>query len=429
MDSPLSACYNAKERVFYGNERIFEIQMAKLRFLCAASAIVCAALLTGCAGNNQKASVPVETASAVPTATLQAVEEILLEEVTPTPRPTAIPTPTATPEPTPSPTPTPEPTPTPTPEMLGLLDPSYRDKFSKDVVIDTESEYRDATRSITVTRVKDETRTGKTLVYFVADIWIQDVESLRRAQARDNFRLGATQKITTLSKNHNAILAVSGDYRDRDDKAYIVVDGEVLHDAKRYRFDLCVLYRDGVMEVYSPKEIDVQKIQERGPWQTWNFGPNLLDENGEPLTKFNLPDTIGGRNPRSVIGYYEPGHYCLVLVDGRQKGYSMGLSIEETAQLMKELGCKAAYNLDGGISAQMTWHDQLVNSPGGSRSIRDIIYIPYPDAQPVSSPESAAPDETLVPDETPVTSETPEPEAEPVSEETETPSGTEDNDL
>jgi exopolysaccharide biosynthesis protein len=53
----------------------------------------------------------------------------------------------------------------------------------------------------------------------------------------------------------------------------------------------------------------------------------------------------------------------------------MGLSIPELAELMAELGCKAAYNLDGGISAQMTWRDALVNSPKSSRSIRDIVYI------------------------------------------------------
>ena len=43
---------------------------------------------------------------------------------------------------------------------------------------------------------------------------------------------------------------------------------------------------------------------------------------------------------------------------------------------MHELGCVAAYNLDGGISAQMTRGSELVNSPGSIRSIRDMVYIP-----------------------------------------------------
>ena len=129
------------------------------------------------------------------------------------------------------------------------------------------------------------------------------------------------------------------------------------------------------METYSPKEISADFIEARDPWITWNFGPMLLDSEGQPLEKYNYPDSIEGSNPRSALGYYEPGHYCFVVIDGRQNGYSMGLSIPELAELMAELGCKAAYNLDGGISAQMTWRDALVNSPKSSRSIRDIVYI------------------------------------------------------
>ncbi len=241
---------------------------------------------------------------------------------------------------------------------------------------DTKEEYRDATRSFTITRVQDKERTGLSLVFFVADIWVQDVSSIRRAQANEKFRLGATASAKKLSKTYDSLLALSGDYCSPKYPSYVVINGEVAYDSKKYKRDLCVLYKDGTMETYDPKEIDPAAIQARDPWITWNFGPSLLDENGEPKTKFNLPDTIASRNPRSAIGYYEPGHYCFVLVDGRQKGYSYGLSIEELATLMHELGCVAAYNLDGGISAQMTRGSELVNSPGSIRSIRDMVYIP-----------------------------------------------------
>ena len=65
-------------------------------------------------------------------------------------------------------------------------------------------------------------------------------------------------------------------------------------------------------------------------------------------------------------------------MDGRQNGYSVGLSISELAKLMQDLGCAAAYNLDGGISAQIAWHGNRVNHPGENRSIRDILYIIEP---------------------------------------------------
>ncbi len=330
-----------------------------------------------------------------------------------------------TPSPTPDPTPTPIPTPTPTPEPLGILDWHYADRFSE-TVIDTKEEYRDATRSFTIMRVQDKERTGLSLVYFVADIWLQDVSSLRRAQANEKFRLGATASVKKMSKTYDSLLAISGDYCSTKYPSYVVINGEVAYDSKKYKRDLCVLYKDGTMETYGPKEIDPAAIQAKDPWITWNFGPSLLDENGEPKTKFNLPDTIAPRNPRSAIGYYEPGHYCFVLVDGRQKGYSYGLSIEELATLMHELGCVSAYNLDGGISAQMTRGSELVNSPGSIRSIRDIVYIPreiYPnvyalpgtEVEQVLEDEPAEPIEASEPIETEAPNDTPAPNVEPTA--------------
>ena len=135
------------------------------------------------------------------------------------------------------------------------------------------------------------------------------------------------------------------------------------------------------------EDISIEDIEARGVWQTWNFGPMLLDENGDPLTVFNSPDHIEEDNPRAVIGYYEPGHYCFVLVDGRQRGYSMGLTLEQLTVLMKDLGCTRAYNLDGGISAQLAWHSKRINHPGANRSLADILYIPYPDNAQEETPE------------------------------------------
>ena len=304
-----------------------------------------------------------------------------------TPEPTAsftlepIPTPTPTPEvtPTPAPTDTPEPTDTPVPDRIGILRYDLIDKFS-DRVIDTNDRYVDGTICITVTRTETKERTGNTLVYFVADIYVQNVESIRRGIGGSSYRDMHARSIKKFSKECSAIVAMSGDYCTTDDPAFVVVNGFIVHQTKELNRDLCVLFRDGEMKTYSPGDIDTEALKERGVWQTWNFGPMLLDENGEPLKEFNSPDRVFGRNPRAVLGYFEPGHYCFVVVDGRQNGYSMGLTLEELAALMKDLGCKAAYNLDGGISAQIAWHAKRLNHPGKDRSLIDIVYVPYPEA-------------------------------------------------
>ena len=79
-------------------------------------------------------------------------------------------------------------------------------------------------------------------------------------------------------------------------------------------------------------------------------------------------------NPRTAIGYYEPGHYCLVVVDWR--GESAGITLPDLSRLFYDLGCTAAYNLDGGNSSVMVWQDAVINDPsGGGRESSDALLI------------------------------------------------------
>ena len=46
------------------------------------------------------------------------------------------------------------------------------------------------------------------------------------------------------------------------------------------------------------------------------------------------------------------------------------------AQLFADLGCKAAYNLDGGASAVMTFNDEIYSRPSnGGRALGDALLI------------------------------------------------------
>lgn len=338
-----------------------------------AGLLLAAAILTVSACAKEAAPVPAETPRALPTSTpapeVFVAQELDIAEDTPEPLPTF----------------TPVPTPTPTPR--GVLDASYDGYFDLEGITEEATSYRDDMISVTYTKVEDteRQRTGKTLTYFVADIYVQDPTSIRRGmQYEDSFARSNPQKIDALSKQYGAICAISGDYVTTKDKALVIWNGEVVFDSKQYAYDTLVLYRDGRMECFSPKDtaLKADKLLEDGAWQTWCFGPTLLDGNGKPLEKFRLPDKIEPRNPRAVLGYYEPGHYCMVLIEGRQNGYSAGLSIEETAELMSELGCVQAYNLDGGISAQFAFQGKRVTHPLSNRTIRDIVYVaPVPESE------------------------------------------------
>jgi len=84
------------------------------------------------------------------------------------------------------------------------------------------------------------------------------------------------------------------------------------------------------------------------------------------------------RHPRTAIGWRADGHLILVTVDGRQPQKSVGMTIEELAKLMTELGCVEAMNLDGGGSTTMVIRNEIANSPSdaaGERPVSDALLI------------------------------------------------------
>lgn len=75
------------------------------------------------------------------------------------------------------------------------------------------------------------------------------------------------------------------------------------------------------------------------------------------------------RHPRSAIGWND-SHFFLVTVDGRQAGLSVGMTLPELAERMKELGCTEAFNLDGGGSTELLLRGRILNSPCYGRERR-----------------------------------------------------------
>ncbi len=94
-----------------------------------------------------------------------------------------------------------------------------------------------------------------------------------------------------------------------------------------------------------PKWDDVEHIISGGPFLVKN-GSIFVDAANEKLT------AISGRNPRTAIGYTRDNVMIIVTVDGRKEG-SSGVTLNELAKIMKDLGCYEAINLDGGSSTVM----------------------------------------------------------------------------
>ena len=82
------------------------------------------------------------------------------------------------------------------------------------------------------------------------------------------------------------------------------------------------------------------------------------------------------RHPRTGVGIRE-GTLVMVTVDGRQPGYSEGMTLPEFAEMFVRLGCRDAMNLDGGGSTTMVVRDRIVNSPssGVPRAVVNALAV------------------------------------------------------
>ncbi len=91
-----------------------------------------------------------------------------------------------------------------------------------------------------------------------------------------------------------------------------------------------------------------------------------------------LPTFATDRHPRTAIGRLRDGRALLLVVDGRQPAWSVGMSLEELARLFLEFGAVDAINLDGGGSTTMTVERKIVNKPSdpaGERPVSDAIVV------------------------------------------------------
>lgn len=266
---------------------------------------------------------------------------------------------------------TPEPTPEPTPDPMDWRT-KFADHFTDEVVV-TDHSYTSPNIAIDIQKYVSDDPAPST--YFVADIYVADLECFQTYWAGGSFRKWMEEDPIQCSRNAGAILAINGDYANSQDYGFLVRNGELYMDEQTI-FDICALYYDGTMVTYGADEYKVEDVLAREPWQVWKFGPALLDENGQPRESFNTTGPISDVNPRTGIGYFEPGHYCFVVVDGRQGGYSAGMRIGRFAELFAELGCKAAYNLDGGRSSVMIFGNGYFNHPYmNGRNAGDILLI------------------------------------------------------
>ena len=125
-------------------------------------------------------------------------------------------------------------------------------------------------------------------------------------------------------------------------------------------------------------------------------GPTLV-KNGRPI--FNAgesltPAQLRGRNPRTAIGQRADGTIVMVAVDGRQRGWSIGITNWDLALTLVRYGCVTGFALDSGGSTTVAFDGTVLNRPSdpqGERPVGEALVIAYtgvyaPPVTPTLSP-------------------------------------------
>lgn len=239
----------------------------------------------------------------------------------------------------------------------------------------TESGYRDDSIIVEM----EQKRMFESDVY-VAYVKIATPSQLRTAIAGKKMSSDNTNQTTRILLNYNGIVGINGDYFAKTKAGYIVRMGETYREKTSKNMDLLLIDELGDFHILT-RGHDEQKrgIQAFKAEHTivngFFFGPALVIDGQTQEIPSGYQFDPGQPNPRAAIGQIAPLTYMIVAVNGRTDA-SAGVTLSQLAEIMTELGCQQAYNLDGGNSATLAFNGEVYNDkPQAERGVQDIIYF------------------------------------------------------
>ncbi len=218
------------------------------------------------------------------------------------------------------------------------------------------------------------------VVYRVARVSIAHPSQLRTATA-GKLTSSRPALISSMAGKNNAVIAINANYMANDPvkTSYEYRMGQKVRAKLNRTKDLLIIDENADFNLFvksRKEEVDAFLQSGRQIINAFTFGPALVKD-GELL---RLDAEYGynpkGDEPRMAIGQTSPLNYVMVLAEGRSKD-SLGVSHEELANFMFDLGCMQAFNLDGGNSATMVFNGGYYQNKtiANERAQSDMIYF------------------------------------------------------
>jgi len=200
-----------------------------------------------------------------------------------------------------------------------------------------------------------------------------------------------------VASREHALLAVNGDLAAGNGPAHPVIhDGALLGGggATGGMIGIDASGTHAAMAIVGSRRRDVAIGRVRVALRQVSPG-SLVDEafGGGPVLVHQgraWPQTCGPltciRNPRTAVGLiggctdtrlWTACKIVVVVVDGRRRGWSVGMTTQRLARVMVSLSVEEAVNLDGGASAEVRFRDRALNrvSPGARRAVVSALIV------------------------------------------------------
>lgn len=198
----------------------------------------------------------------------------------------------------------------------------------------------------------------------------------------------AMERTSEVSERMGAVAAINGTFYNMKkgfSVAYLQLDGAVIDTTSTgvTQSNGALHIKKGKVEVIPwNKQAELEMQQKPGKGSVMAAGPLMLQDGVACDLSMCNRSFVETKHPRSGLAVTKDKKVLLIVVDGRQKGKSEGVSIAEFTHLARVLGAVDAVNLDGGGSSTL-WsgglpEDGVFNSPSdksGERKVANSVGV------------------------------------------------------
>ena len=218
-------------------------------------------------------------------------------------------------------------------------------------------------------------------VYTFSEVKVAHPSQFRRFLAGGEYGSGALYTTTEMSASINAICAANGDYYSYRPYGIVVYNGTTCRLDEDGLLDTCFIDENGDLlmvprgQLLTQEDVD-NYVEENDVRFSLAFGPILIENSEVVVPHGYIVGEIKKNLTRAAICQMGDLHYVSVTVN--MEPYSVNMpSLRQFANRLCELGIPTAYSLDGGQTATIVMHHELINSVdyGDQREISDIIYF------------------------------------------------------